>query len=41
MHFMCRREVVGNLAEVEQRKDGDKMACDGRKHTCDLRSSDS
>lgn len=24
MHFMCRRKVVENLAEAEQRKDGDK-----------------
>lgn len=24
MYFICRRNVVGNLAEAEQRKDGDK-----------------
>lgn len=31
MHFMCRRKVVGNLAEAEQRKDGDKIESDGRR----------
>lgn len=41
MHFMCRRKVVGDLAEAEQRKDGDEMESDGRKQTCDLGYCDS
>lgn len=33
MYFICRRIVVGNLAEAEQEKDGDKVESGGRKET--------
>lgn len=33
MYFMCRGKVVGNLAEAEQGKDGDKVESGGRKET--------
>lgn len=30
MHFMHRKKVTGNLAEAEQRKEGDKVDSDER-----------